>query len=240
MFKQIALIFSLIATATATEFESPAKTRFIELYSSQGCSSCPPAEHWIGQLEHDKELWKTNIPIVFHVDYWDYLGWKDPFASKEYTNRQRKYGETNAVSQIYTPGFVVNGKEWRDYFRGRELPPAQKLEGKIKVEVKDRQVTVTYDQSMKGKVFNAQLVAHAIETKVLRGENGGRRLTDDFIAFQAISDKSEQSTWSFTFPKASIPTAQKFALIVWVEDKKSQQPLQAAGSWIKIDELHKL
>ena len=229
-------IFTLFTTY-ATEFESPKKTRFIELYTSQGCHSCPPAERWLSQLANDPKLWTENIPIAFHVDYWNYLGWKDPFASKSNTNRQRQYDSTEAVASIYTPGFLVNGREWKGYFRGQDLPSAKPLLGKIKVSVKNKAVTVSFDQEMKGKKFQARLLAHGVITKVLRGENGGKRLTEDFIAFQSSESKKDQQDWQFSFPKTALPSAQGFALVVWVEDAKTQMPLQAAGSWINSKEL---
>lgn len=232
MIRTVITSLLILGSCFARDFESPKKTRFIELYSSQGCHSCPPAERWIGQLANDPNLWKENIPIVFHVDYWNYLGWKDPFASKDNTNRQRKYGSTGAVKSIYTPGFLVNGQEWKDYFRGRKLPEAKALTGKIKVSIKEKIVTVHYNQSMNGKRFQARLIVHGVETKVLRGENGGRRFTEDFIAFQTATSTEEKQSWSFSFPKTALPKAKGFALIIWVEDKKTQAPLQAAGSWI--------
>ena len=63
----------------------------LELYTSEGCSSCPPAETWLSRLREAPGLWKDFVPLAFHVDYWDYLGWRDPWGSREYSNRQRAY-----------------------------------------------------------------------------------------------------------------------------------------------------
>jgi len=81
----VILIPSLIATLTAQAadrvFETgPQKTHLIELFTSQGCSSCPPAEAWLSKLKNEPGLWKNFVPLAFHVDYWDRLGWRDPFA----------------------------------------------------------------------------------------------------------------------------------------------------------------
>ena len=68
-------------------FESgPTRAHLIELFTSEGCSSCPPAESWLSKLKNEPGLWKNFVPLAFHVDYWDHLGWKDPFASKEWTS----------------------------------------------------------------------------------------------------------------------------------------------------------
>src|SRR4051794_39959317 len=83
---------ALSADAGEIVFESkPARAHLIELYTSEGCSSCPPAEEWMSGLKNEPRLWQDIVPIAFHVDYWDRLGWKDPFASKLWTERQTQY-----------------------------------------------------------------------------------------------------------------------------------------------------
>jgi hypothetical protein len=70
---------------------SSSQVRLLELFSSEGCSSCPPAETWLSNLQNSSELWKSIVPVSFHVTYWDYLGWTDRFARPEYTQRQQEY-----------------------------------------------------------------------------------------------------------------------------------------------------
>lgn len=73
----------------ALEFaSSEQRTTVVELYTSEGCSSCPPADRWISSLRDDPRLFKTLLPLVFHVDYWDRLGWPDPYARKAFSQRQ--------------------------------------------------------------------------------------------------------------------------------------------------------
>ena len=94
--KLIPLIFMVTVAASATwaadqvvfaSGENAASV--IELFTSEGCSSCPPADAWMSQLKNNGELWKGIVPAVFHVDYWDGLGWPDRFAKAEFTQRQR-------------------------------------------------------------------------------------------------------------------------------------------------------
>src|SRR5438477_9776000 len=93
-------------------FESgPQKVHLIELFTSQGCSSCPPAEAWLSKLKSEPRLWKDFVPLAFHVDYWDHLGWRDPFAAKEWTVRQYEYSAKWKNESVYTPGFVLDGSE---------------------------------------------------------------------------------------------------------------------------------
>ncbi len=81
-----------LSVARETRFESgPAQTALVELYTSEGCSSCPPADHYLSGLARDPGLWKQFVPVAFHVDYWDQLGWTDRLASAQYSDRQRSY-----------------------------------------------------------------------------------------------------------------------------------------------------
>jgi hypothetical protein len=82
----------------------------LELFTSQGCSSCPPADRLLTRLAQDGALKDRVIPLSFHVDYWDYIGWQDPFASARWSERQREYGRAFRSNRIYTPQLVVNGK----------------------------------------------------------------------------------------------------------------------------------
>src|SRR6059036_376240 len=90
-------------------FESGSqRAHVIELFTSQGCSSCPPAEAWLSKLKAEPGLWKDFLPLAFHVDYWDRLGWRDPFAAKEWTARQYQYSANWKKESVYTPGFVLD------------------------------------------------------------------------------------------------------------------------------------
>src|SRR6187401_409142 len=91
------------------------RASLLELYTSEGCSSCPPAEAWLSSLAASDQLWKDVVPVAFHVDYWDYLGWVDVFAKPEYSERQRDYSVAWKADRVYTPGFVLNGREWRGW-----------------------------------------------------------------------------------------------------------------------------
>jgi len=89
------------------------QTAVVELYTSEGCSSCPPADRWFSQLVETPRGELDVLALAFHVDYWNYLGWSDRFSSAEYTNRQRQLGANNQQRTIYTPEFFVNGMEAR-------------------------------------------------------------------------------------------------------------------------------
>ena len=82
----------------------------LELFTSQGCSSCPPADRLLTRLAGDRKLAGQVIPLSFHVDYWDYIGWQDPFASPRWSERQRQYGRAFHSNRVYTPQLVINGR----------------------------------------------------------------------------------------------------------------------------------
>lgn len=98
---------------TYTVTSTPTRTAVIELYTSEGCSSCPPADRWLEQLIQLPSEELSVLTLAFHVDYWDYIGWKDRFASPAYSNRQRHLARVNRQDSVYTPEFFVDGVETR-------------------------------------------------------------------------------------------------------------------------------
>src|SRR3974390_2805470 len=106
-YRYIAVVAAMIVCAAAIPGASGAGAprAVIELFTSQGCSSCPPADKLLGELSHDPSLVTLSLP----VDYWDYLGWKDTLAIHGHSNRQRAYADVRGDREVYTPQVVVNG-----------------------------------------------------------------------------------------------------------------------------------
>src|SRR4029434_8268682 len=115
-----AYLFTQVVTTTHAQelrFQSSAKqTALIELYTSEGCSSCPPAEAWLSQLKADPGLWTSFVTVAFPVDYWDNRGWRHRLSAAKFTARQRASGVEWGGDSLYTPAFAVNGREWRGWF----------------------------------------------------------------------------------------------------------------------------
>jgi hypothetical protein len=101
----LALLASDAAAPRATA-AGPTPPVVVELFTSQGCSSCPPADAFLGELAQRRDV----IALAFHVDYWDYIGWKDPFASPDFTKRQRSYAGALGLRTVYTPQMVIDGQ----------------------------------------------------------------------------------------------------------------------------------
>lgn len=89
----------------------------VELYTSEGCSSCPPADRWLRNLPARDDV----VALAFHVDYWDYLGWRDRFADSRFTDRQRAMAARAGSGTVYTPEVALDGREWRRWSSGALL-----------------------------------------------------------------------------------------------------------------------
>jgi hypothetical protein len=238
-----AILFSLIySNAFAQSFTSAQKrVNLIELYTSEGCSSCPPADDWLNKLKHDPRLWSEFIPVAFHVDYWDYIGWKDPFAKPQFSSRQRQYSQQNNLSSVYTPGMLLNGQEWTSWRRRSNLEygPA-KSAGKLTVNLENDSLRASYQPQRKPKsnmVLNIAILGFDLKVDIKAGENKGRNLTHDFvvIGYQQIAMKLS-SDGIYTVPAASLPNlsvnSSTKALVTWVNDKNNLSPIQTTGGWI--------
>jgi len=125
VFRLLVFLFGLLSASglAATRLESgEQQVSLLELYTSEGCSSCPPAESWLAQRYGKLDEWHRVVAVAFHVDYWDQLGWKDRFAKPEFSYRQQLYSASWKSGSVYTPCFVLNGQEWPGWFRGEALP----------------------------------------------------------------------------------------------------------------------
>lgn len=172
------------AEPPVSEPDPPAGFALVELFTSEGCSSCPPADAALARLvEEDRP---GVLALAFHVDYWDRLGWRDPFGSAAYSERQRAYAPM-LDRRVYTPQAVVNGTRGLVGSRERELHEAietalatpAELDLLLNVRRNDEEVIVSVSASRppEGAVLYVALVQRSAATDVPRGENRGRRLT---------------------------------------------------------------
>ena len=229
--------------ATAVEFSSTERQAvLIELYTSEGCSSCPPADHWLSTLKQDPRLWKQIIPIAFHVDYWNYLGWDDRFSTAANTQRQRQYSDRGYAKTVYTPGFFKNGREWRAWFRNRDLGNTEgKIVGPLKAKWENNKLYAIYTPQnplREPLKLNVALLGMDIKNEIMGGENGGKTLLHDFVvlaieSYPAIrADKGLQ--WDITYSPSQIlldkkSNSQQQALAMWITQTNDPTPIQAVG-----------
>lgn len=211
------------------------RVALIELYTSEGCSSCPPADDWMSRLKQDPNLWRTYVPVAFHVDYWDYIGWKDRFANAANGMRQRQYAREGGARAVYTPGLFRDGKEWRDWRTGK--PPAASSEdaGELRLLVDGTNVEVQFEPV---KTTASDLRVHVavlgmnLRTQVEAGENRGRTLNHDFVtlALTSAALKRDEAGFGvrFVLPQTVVVDGDR-AIVAWVSDINSQAPLQSVG-----------
>jgi hypothetical protein len=229
----LGLGMNLQAQATARFESGPAQVSLLELYTSEGCSSCPPAEAWLSSLSRNPELWKAVVPVAFHVDYWDNLGWKDEFSSGEFTQRQRHYAANWGSGSVYTPGFVLNGAEWQGW--GRAIAGNENLQpGKLIVLATGSQIKVTFSPSRSGGPYSVEIAPLKMNatSRVTAGENRGRTLTHQFIAMNLVKADLSQSGENFA-GDVSCSTDKADALAVWITRSGSLTPIQAAGGLLR-------
>lgn len=228
-------IFLLLlpALSQAQEWHSGTKqAQLVELYTSEGCSSCPPADKWLSSLKDNPTLFKNIIPVALHVDYWDYIGWEDPFASPKHTQRQRNYAKQGHISQIYTPSFVVDNTEWRQWFRGqRTLPVSHKISSELDVLLSDDNIlNVTYSDD-RNTELHVTYLGMGLTTQVKAGENRNRLLHHDFVALDYFSLPGNQE-WTVVLPDIPKLGQENTALAVWISDKHTNEVLQAVGGYL--------
>lgn len=163
----------------------------LELYTSEGCSSCPPADQWLSKLDTDA----TKVtPLAFHVDYWNYIGWKDRFSKADFSNRQRKLA-TNSAGFVYTPQFVLNGKDFRGWNNARLTQATERIQGQpspaqLQLDTVESgsgdltlKTTVTVSDSTLAKRADiyVALYENKLVSKVNAGENNGSELHHDYV-----------------------------------------------------------
>jgi hypothetical protein len=209
----------------------PRQVHLLELFTSEGCSSCPPAEARFSTLKGNAGLWKALVPVAFHVDYWDNLGWPDRFASPAYTARQQGYAREWGGDSVYTPELVLDGRE----FTAGEIPAPSAPGGNLTVKLNaSRELTVSYDPATPNA--KVEWEAHiaplglGLETDVRAGENSGRRLRHDFVALALLSLPLQPGRNIATIALPPQKEGEK-ALAVWITPAGQSSPVQAAGAW---------
>jgi len=219
----------------------PKQTALLELYTSEGCSSCPPAEKWLSGLKNSPGLWKDFVPVAFHVDYWDRLGWRDPWSDRQFSDRQVSYAESSHSENIYTPAFVLNGKEWSNWGGFSGAPHASAMNVGLLTassSQQDKWQVVFEPAGTNGAGFevHAALLASGVATDVKAGENRGRRLNHDFAVarFVTVPMRHAEGVWQGQFvlaAPANFPT-NNAAIAVWVTERDNLRAVQSVGGWI--------
>jgi len=201
----------------------------IELYTSEGCSSCPPADQWLSTLKG-----KPVVAQAFHVAYWDYIGWKDRFANPAFTVRQKEIAAANGLSGIYTPQLVRNGRDWRNW----------RLPGQVIDFQAPARAAITLRQSESADAFEARVTPvvatgewkaywtvteHNHSSRVKAGENTGEFLKHDFVVRQYVPVGRYVGAQSLKFHAIAGQTDHPRQINLIVSEVQTGAPMQAVS-----------
>ncbi|MGJ8604080.1 MAG: DUF1223 domain-containing protein [Marivita sp.] len=220
-----ALVLSVQATASSAQ-DTPV---VVELFTSQGCSSCPPADEMLARLGTRDNI----IALALHVDYWDYIGWKDQFAHAAFTKRQKGYAQSFGNRSIYTPQMVVNGAH--DVVGNRpmdvtDLVQAQAEKGlpvPLKLARTEGSLAISAPASTGLGDADVILVRYAPSESVSipLGENAGKKLTYSHI----VTEWSDIGDWNGRAPlSAKVPVSGASPIVVLIQ-RKGYGPILAAA-----------
>ncbi len=227
---------SLAQSATCSVQSAATVTPVLELYTSEGCSSCPPADRWLSTFK-DKAPYANGGAVIqaFHVGYWDYIGWVDRFAAPAYTSRQRQIAAWNSQRSIYTPQAVLNGADWRSWWNNK--PPTSTVAAQAQITLKqlapDQFEAVVLPGTGAPANWSAYwtITEHGHTSKVKAGENAGETLAHDFVVRQYTpageyrTEAAKPQKLSFRSIAATPGHARQVNLVVF--DPKNGRTIQA-------------
>jgi hypothetical protein len=239
----LALILMLLMPISPMRAQTQRKPILVELFTSEGCSSCPPADSFLRELDSKQPIDGAQVIVIEeHVDYWDGDGWRDPFSSREFTLRQGAYAERLRTSGPYTPQMVVDGQY---EFVGSDRALANRAfekalasntvpvrissaveNGKLRVRVEADSVPQTAD------VWIALALDRA-QSQVLKGENGGRQLEHVAVAKKLSKVGKAQAGQGFSKDVTLDAVAQPARIIVFLQEPGQGKIIGAASTQIQ-------
>jgi hypothetical protein len=238
------LLACVAAAAAAPAAAAPAcvarsgenRAVLLELYTSEGCDSCPPADRRLSQWKDQAGFAGRLVPLAFHVDYWDRLGWTDRFASPQYTQRQYTMAGLARSRSVYTPQFLRNGRDWRSAggpLDGLGDAPAGAAISLELGAAASGQLAVSGTISIAGTGGEVWLALYEnnLESRVLAGENGGKTLRHDYVVRRLIGPLLPDAGGRLSLrQQVALEPGWKRAdlgIVAFVQDKSSGEILQA-------------
>jgi len=209
----------------------------LELYTSEGCSSCPPADKWLSTLD------TTNLtPLAFHVDYWNYIGWQDRFSKDDFSNRQRRLA-ANTAGFVYTPQFVLNGKDFRGWNNTRLSQATERIQGLPSLaqleldtaqsgngEMTLKAIATVPDSTLakRADVYVA-LYENNLVSKVNAGENNGSELHHDYVVRELFGAYTipARNTLNKQFNLNTAWKKRDAGAVIFVQDRQTGAILQS-------------
>lgn len=230
-----------MSAAAPIQFQSSEhQTALVELYTSEGCSSCPPAERWLSKLKGETGLWTNFVPVAFHVDYWNSPKWRDKLSDPLFSTRQQEYARLWSAKNIYTPEFILNGREWHNWLELRRAPSVSSSRpgvlGVTSDDARHWQVNFVPGDVTGNYEITAAVLVSALSSDVKAGENAGRHLEHDFAALSlttaSLAKQTNHFEGNFVIDSRPKQNSGRLALAVWVTRADHLEPLQATGGWL--------
>ncbi len=241
----LALALAMPAQASPCRAQSSATTTaLVELYTSEGCDSCPPADRWLSSLQTRGFGPDRVVPIALHVDYWDYIGWKDPYARQAHSARQRKMARLARAAMIYTPQVLLQGQD----FRGWGAPAFEQAVARINIRPARARITLSLDTRRKD-AFEVAVAAELLEASappeaalyvgayenklvsaVQAGENRGKTLFHDFVVLQWLGPfefKGRKASERSALPLLPKAVPAHSGVVAFVQNGATSEVLQA-------------
>jgi hypothetical protein len=240
----LALSMTSVQAMQCTAHSAATTTALVELYTSEGCNSCPPADHWLSSLGSKGYAPDRVVPMALHVDYWDYIGWKDPYARQAFAARQRRMAALARAAVVYTPQVLLQGRDFGDW---NSVAFEQQV-ARINARPARARIALLLD-TRNSEAFEVEAAAELLEgtppadlalflgayenklvSEVKAGENRGRTLPHDYVVLQW--------TGPFEFKGAKLAERQRLALlpkavaansgvVAFVQNKATGEVLQA-------------
>lgn len=226
--KFLSLFFTLVSlNSFALNWESGTeKIHLVELYTSESCSSCPPAEAWLNNLKDDDLLYKEVVPVEYHVDYWNYLSWEDKHSDNKFTRRQRLFAQKRGTS-VFTPQILQNGKKDLRYSAHYPKKANKKVPNlKVSVNQKTGEVLLTTKNSP-NLVCEAVLTQGGYVSKIRSGENSGKTLKHEFVVEEMKTKRLKNNECRFKFDNLENKKGRGIAL--WLRSPDTFEVIQATG-----------
>jgi hypothetical protein len=245
-----AMLPAAVLAAECSVTSGPTTTALIELYTSEGCSSCPPADRWLSSFVNPPGT-RRVVPIAFHVSYWDYIGWKDVYAEPRYTDRQRELAKVSGARMVYTPQVMVGGLDFRDWRSERsfakhvesinrgaakaqiQLSPKLQSDGSVAIVAR---ATLAAKTTTEHLTLFVALTQNAISSRVTAGENRGENLSHNFVvrdlkAFSRPEKAIEPALGgSGTFQPKRDWNLDRMSAVAFVQNLKTGEILQALSA----------
>jgi hypothetical protein len=243
------LLFSLQSLAgepqVFTAVSPSNRVALLELYTSEGCSSCPPADRFMSRLKLEDISDEKLIPLSFHVTYWDYIGWKDHFSNPRHDARQREQAKLGNSHMVYTPQFIMNGKDFRRHGSfDNEIVRINSMAAGYQLKVSATLNTNTLDVVLDTRtlmdnsdeaVAYIALYEHGLSSDVTDGENNGKHLRHDYVVRELKGPyliDQDQASFETVFMRSGYKM-ENSGIAAFIQKPQSPEVLQAVRLELK-------